>query len=119
MIDARMSAGGAVATAVTAAASWLCCLPFALGALGATGSALSHFLGPIQPYVTGVSVVLIGVAFFQSYRPGPVENCAMEGDCDSADSTGRRRQFLWIAATLTVLFLTVPYWLNWVIFWTL
>ena len=120
MADAKLSAGGAVLSAAGAAASWLCCMPFALGVLGTAGSALSHFLGPIQPYITGLSIVLIGFAFFQTYRPAEADSeCAVDGDCSSPLSRAGRRRFLWIAAALTVVFVTVPYWLNWAIFWTL
>ncbi len=31
----------------------------------------------------------------------------------------RRRGFLWIAAVLVLILATVPYWLNWAIYWSL
>lgn len=119
MADARVSAGGAVLSAFGAAASWLCCLPFALGALGTTGSFLSHFLGPLRPYITAFSVVLLGVAFYQAYRLEPAGSCALDGDCSNELNVARRQRFLWMAAGLSLILITVPYWLNWVIFWTL
>ena len=120
MTDPKLSAGGAIVASAGAAASWLCCMPFALGALGTAGTAVSHFLGPIQPYITGLSVLLIGVAFVQAYRPSKADaECASDGECNSPLRRAGKRRFLWIAAVLTLVFVTVPYWLNWVIFWTL
>ena len=119
MAEARLSAGGALLSAAGAAASWLCCLPFALGALGTTGSFLSHFLGPLRPYITVLSVVLLGFAFYQGYRRRSGADCALEGDCDAPGRVARRQRFLWVAAGLSLVLITVPYWLNWAIYWTL
>ena len=120
MRDAKLSAGGAVVSAFGAAASWLCCLPFALGALGTAGTAVSHFLGPIQPFIAGLSVLLIGVAFVQTYRPvKETADCALDGECSSPIRRAGHKRFLWIAAAFTLALVSVPYWLNWVIFWSL
>lgn len=119
MADPRLSAGGAVLSAAGAMASWFCCLPFALGVLGATGSGLAYFLGPLRPYIMTLSVVLLGFAFFQSYRPQSVADCGLDGDCSSPSGTARRRLFLWIAAGLTLMFIVLPYSFNWLIYWTL
>lgn len=118
MADARLSAAGAVASAAGAAASWLCCMPLALGALGTVGSGLAHVLGPFRPYISVLSVTLLGVAFYQIYR-APSRACAVDEDCAIPAKVERRRHLLWIAGGVTILFLTLPYWLAWVIYWTL
>lgn len=53
-----------VVSAVTALS---CCLPLGfLAALGVTGT--SFLLPSFQPWLLGLSVVFLGVAFFQHYR---------------------------------------------------
>jgi mercuric ion transport protein len=118
MSDGRATAGGAVAAALASAASWLCCLPFALGALGAVGAGVARVLGPVQPWVSALSVALLAFAFFQAYRR-PTGDCAADGRCALPARVRRTRQFLWIAALASLLLTTIPYWLNWVIYWTL
>ena len=103
----RATTGGAVFSAFGAALSWICCLPFVLGGLGAFSAALASVLGPLRPYLVGASFLLLGGAFYRTYRPS--------GEVRSK----RQRALLWLSAGLILLFLTVPYWLNWVIYWSL
>ena len=119
MSDARVTAGGAVAAAFGSAAAWLCCLPFALGVLGTVGAGVAQVLGPIRPWVTALSVGLLGIAFFQAYRVVPARSCAPDRGCARPESRARTRLFLWIAAVGTILLITVPYWLSWAIYLTL
>jgi hypothetical protein len=70
----------------------------------------------MRPYLVFFSIALLGFAFFQAYRPAT-------SSPGSAGSPGggrsRLRLVVWLAAGLIAILVTVPYWLNWVIYWTL
>ena len=58
-----------VVAAISALSTLACCLPLGIaGALGAPG--VSMALVKSRPWLIGLSVVLLGVSFFQMYRPG-------------------------------------------------
>ncbi|MCI0388014.1 MAG: hypothetical protein MOB07_04505 [Acidobacteria bacterium] len=52
--------------------SWFCCLPLAAGILGAGFAAVGASLGPLPLYLTGAAVALLGLAFYQAYKPQSV-----------------------------------------------
>lgn len=114
-MDSKISISGSIAAAVGSAAAWFCCLPLGLGALGA-GSALASTLGPLRPYLIGLSVLLLAAAFYALYRPG--RSCPEE-ECAARRSLRRHRIILWAAALVTLAMITVPYWGHWVIYWAL
>jgi mercuric ion transport protein len=98
--------------------TWFCCLPLALGALGAGAVALGTTLAPLRPYFTGLAVVFLGLAFYQTYRPRKAE-CAPGQSCAVQSSRMRQQLILWVITGLTVALLTVGEWSSWVIYWTL
>ena len=108
-----LSASGAVLSAFGAAGSWFCCLPFVLGGLGAGSAGLAAVLAPVRPFAFTLSVLLLGVAFFQAYRRGD--------SSDAGQRVSRRnvRLRVWVAAVAAAVLLSVPLWLNWVIYWSL
>lgn len=104
-------AGAAVAAGFAAS---LCCIGPVLGVLvgmGAAGAASSRLL-PLRPYLLVVTAGLLGLAFYQAYRPAPID-CA-DGVCPPA-STRRARLLVWIAAILVVLFLAFPWYVKFII----
>lgn len=110
-------AGGAVASAIGAGLSWICCLPFVLGGLGVGSAAFATATAPMRPYLVFFSVALLGFAFYQAYRPATSTTGSAAGHVG-----GRRKRLrlvVWLAAGLITILVTVPYWLNWVIYWTL
>jgi hypothetical protein len=107
---------GALTTAGTVAATILCCLPFATGIVGASVAAFGARFAPVRPYLMSASLVMLGYAFYQAYRP----DAACAGDaCDLPASRRRRRIVLWIVATGIMALLTSSWWANWAIYWTL
>ncbi|HKW88580.1 MAG TPA: hypothetical protein VJN21_07475 [Candidatus Acidoferrales bacterium] len=89
-----LAASGAVVSSVMTLA---CCLPFGfMAALGAAGAGV--FLTRFRPWLLGLSVVLVGVGFYQQYH-GPT--CSL-----------RRRRFnfvfLWAATIVVLLVLLFP-----------
>ena len=66
--ELKSSAAG-VSAVVGAVVALSCCLPLGfLAALGLTGT--SFFLQSFQPWLLGLSVVFLGIGFFQHYKGG-------------------------------------------------
>lgn len=114
-MDSKLPVLGSVVASVGSAAAWLCCFPFALGALGA-GSALASTLGPLRPYLIGLSILLWTLAFFALYRPG--RSCVAD-ECASRRSLRLQRVGLWLAGLISLAMITAPYWSHWMIYWML
>jgi mercuric ion transport protein len=108
----------ALVPALAAAATWLCCLPIALGAVGIGTAAFATALTPLRPYLSGLALALIGVALFQVHRPGG-STCARDGSCAVRSSRIRTKLLLWSAAIITIALLTVDRWSSYVILWFL
>ena len=106
----KLSIGGAVLAALAASS---CCLgPLLLAALGVGGAGAFATLAAYRPYVLGVTVVLLGLGFYLTYRtPEAVmdETCG----CDPPNGTvraGKRagKIGLWGATALVALFASAP-----------
>lgn len=108
---------GALLPAGAAFLSASCCLPLGLGVLGLGSATLSQFVS-LRPYFLGLTMVLLGVAFYQAYRPNP-HGVACESDTVCAQPVRRTRQriFLWIIALVSLALATLPYWINRLIYW--
>ena len=112
----RWSDVGALTSAGTVAATILCCLPFATGIIGASVAAFGARFAPLQPYLIGVSVVLLAYSFYQAYRRDAT--CSADG-CDLPTSARRRRITLWAVTLVVVGLLTLNEWASWLIYWSL
>ena len=108
---------GALLPAFGVTATWFCCLPLALGGVGA-GAAIGTALTPARPYFIGLSVLFLGLAFHNAYRPRKLV-CGADGSCPVSTSRWRQRALLWMIAVVSVAFMTVDRWGSWVIFWML
>jgi MerR family transcriptional regulator, mercuric resistance operon regulatory protein len=71
----------AILPALGASLTWFCCLPLAVGTLGAGFAAAGASLAPLRPYLTVVSIALLGLAFYQAYKPRMAE-CAPGKSCE-------------------------------------
>ncbi len=124
-VGLRNESGGAVPTITTTSSllaaflASLCCVgPLVLAALGvgvgatgflaSTAGALKALL-PYRPYFIGLTVVLLGVAFYQTYRR-PKSACAPGATCIPAPSQRKARVVLWAVAALALVL--SPYWLG-------
>lgn len=99
----------------------LCCVgPLVLAALGvgvgatgflaSTAGALKGLL-PYRPFFIGLTSLLLGVAFYQSYRK-PQSACAPGAACVPASSRRKARVVLWAVAALALALILAPYWLG-------
>ena len=103
LVRARvLTAAGAVVGALAASA---CCLgPLVLAALGLGGAGAFALLGAYRPYVLAVTAVLLGAAFFVTYRPRPADGCG----CERPKANRAGRVGLWIATLAVVLLAAAP-----------
>src|SRR5207244_1346238 len=89
----------------------------ALAASGVVGAGVAAFgarFAPVRPYFTGLSLVSLGYAFYQTYRPGPAQ--CDDGHCETPGRLHRRRLALFGITTLVLLLLTSSLWANWSIY---
>ena len=104
-----------VGTVLAAVGASLCCiLPVAVVVLGVGSAALGAKLEPFRPYLLGLTVVLLGTAFYQVYKPNR-EECAPGQSC--AVSVGQRWQriIVWVVAILALAVAAFPYYVNWIL----
>ena len=105
----------AVGSVVAAVAASACCLgPVVLSVLGAgaLGAAATR-LEPLRPVFLGLTAVLLGSAFYLTYRPAR-HTCAPDGTCAPAPKR-TAKVVLWIATVLVILLVTFPYYVNWLV----
>lgn len=89
-------------------ASVCCVLPLAAAVLGVGSAALAARFAPLHPYLTVLSLGLLGYAFYRTYGGSR----RSQGD-DLPAAELRRRRVLWSAAILSSIFLALPYALAW------
>ncbi|MGH9366491.1 MAG: mercuric transporter MerT family protein [Thermoanaerobaculia bacterium] len=106
---------GALAAAAGPSLLWLCCLPLAAGLFGAGAAALGARLAPLRPVFSVIALLCLAAAFRFAYRR---EACEEGAACRLPGSRRRQRAALWAIAFITLLFLSVPLWSSWVIYWT-
>ena len=96
---------------VAAVASSICCIgPLVAGIAGLSGAASTFsWVEPLRPYLIGFTVLALGFAFYQAYKPKKAE-----ADCCAVDEAPKKKffqtkGFLWMVTVLAALFLTFPY----------
>ncbi len=93
---------------LTAGLSSACCwIPLLLGGAGAGALGLGATLEPFRPYLIGLTLILLGVAFYLAYRPERAH-----GDCctvPTAPSRRLQRGLLWLVTLFALLSLLNPY----------
>lgn len=94
------------AIAAALGASVCCTLPIVVAVLGVGSAALGAALAPLTPWFTGLTVLLLGFAFYRAYRPVP---CEPGEACAVPASRKRQRLILWIVTLVALLLVTFPY----------
>lgn len=86
----------------------LCCIgPIILAGLGLGGAGLVAGLEAYRPYMMGLTFVLLGVAFFLTYRKR--EEVCEDGTCKVRRGSKGSQITLWTVTVLALLFLAFPY----------
>lgn len=111
----KLLSGGGIITALLAS---LCCITPVLAVLGGLGGIATtfSFLEPLRPYLIGLTVIVLGYAFYKAYKPKKETDidCACETDDLSAGKAGNpkfinSKKFLWIITAVSALLITFPY----------
>ncbi len=103
-----MAAGGILGAFI---ASTCCILPLAFVLLGVSGAWIGNLtaLEPYKPYFIAVTVVFLGLGFWQVYfRPKP--ECEEGSYCAKPQSTMITQIALWIGTVMVLLAATIDYW---------
>jgi mercuric ion transport protein len=93
---------------VTALLASLCCITPVLAILGGISGVASifSFLDPLRPYLIGLTVMSLGMVFYQAYKPKKVIDC----DCEVEKLKFiNSKSFLWTITLVSILLLTFPY----------
>lgn len=101
---------GAGAVLAAFGASLCCILPVAVAVLGVGSAALGAQLDPMRPWLAGLTVLLLGFAFYQAYKPA---ECAPGEVCAIPASRRRYRIVLWAVAVVALALLAFPYYASW------
>ena len=103
---------GGVAAALLASSCCIGPVVFSLAGVGAIGAS-AVALEPYRPWLIGVTVLLVAVAFYGAYRPLPAEHCA-PGNCAPA-SRRSARVMAWAGAVMSAVAIAFPYYIGWLI----
>lgn len=101
-------AGASILTAIVAS---LCCITPVLALIsGATGAASSFsWLEPFRPYLIGITVLVLGFAWYQKLKPKTAEEIACDCEEDDKKPFMQTKLFLGIVTVFAALMLTFPY----------
>lgn len=101
---ALMSSG--IAAAFVAS---ICCITPVAASLAGIGGVASTFswMEPIRPYIIGLTLLILGFAWFQKLKPKSKEeiDCA----CDDEPSTFQSKGFLGVVTILAMVLMAFPY----------
>jgi len=101
---------GAGAVLAAVGASICCVVPVAVALVGVGSAAFSVYFEPFRPFLIGVTVILLGFAFYSAYRPQ--EECEPGQSCAVPANRRRQRLLLWIITIVSLVMLTFPYYIN-------
>lgn len=97
---------------LTALAASLCCITPVLALVAGTSGIASTFswLGPFRPYLIGLTIVVLGFAWYQKLKPTKQVDC----DCETDKKPGfiQSRKFLGIVTVFAALMLAFPYYAH-------
>lgn len=97
---------GSVLSAVLAS---VCCLgPIVLAVLGISGAGFILKFEAYRPYFAALAVLLLGTAFYLTYKRKPAARCEPGTLCANPKSDRLNRIVLWIASVLVVFFIFFP-----------
>jgi mercuric ion transport protein len=101
-------AGAGVLSAIAAS---LCCITPVLAILSGASGAASAFswMDPFRPYLFGITVLVLGFAWYQKLKPKTAEEIQCACEEDEKPSFWQSKMFLGIVTGFAVLMLAFPY----------
>ncbi len=98
-----------IGAVVTASLASVCCLgPIVLAGLGLGGVGLAAGLAKYRSFFIGVTSVLLGVAFYLTYRKR--KTICEDGKCELRSGGRTMKIFLWGVAVTVLVLATFPNW---------
>ena len=100
------------ATLVAAFLASLCCITPVLALIAGIGGAASAFswMDPFRPYLIGLTVFVLGFAWYQKLKPQKEEiDCACDDEEEDKKPFVQSKAFLGIVTVLALLLLSFPY----------
>ena len=86
----------------------VCCIgPLVFAVLGISGAAFAHRFEAFRPYFLVLTYLLLGTAFYLTYRPAKAE-CGPGEACEMPRANRAGKLMLWIAAVVVVLTTAFP-----------
>jgi mercuric ion transport protein len=117
--DQSLRRAGLAASVLTAVGASVCCIgPIAAAVLGIGSLGGLVRYEPLRPYFTVMTLALLAVAFYITYRRKPAEACAPDSLCEThgQDRIAKlNRIVLWVVTTIVLAVLTFPTWSGWVL----
>jgi mercuric ion transport protein len=101
---------GGIGAALAASACCIGPVAFSLIGAGAVGAS-AVALQPYRPWFMGLTVLLVGFAFYRAYGPLPANACT--GVACSPPSRRAARVLAWIAAIVAAVLIAFPYYIGW------
>ena len=99
--------GGVIASVVASA----CCIgPVIFAVLGVSSAGLLTKMEPYRPIITVITLALLSLAFYFTYKKKPAAECEDESYCANPKSDVWNKRILWVSTILITAFLTFPYW---------
>lgn len=115
----RVARLGMAASIATAFGASICCIgPIVAVMFGMTSLAALAKYEPLRPIFGAVTAVLLGVAFYATYRRPAAVACEPGSVCEThgPDRVQRiNRIAVWIATAVAVVVFTFPTWSAWVL----
>ena len=98
--------GAGLLTAITAS---LCCITPVLALIAGTSGIASTFswIEPFRPYLIGLTILVLGFAWYQKLKPRKVIDC--ECETDEKPKFIQSKKFLGIVTVFAIVMLTFPY----------
>ena len=98
--------GASLLTAITAS---LCCITPVLALIAGTSGIASTFswIEPFRPYLIGLTILVLGFAWYQKLKPRKVIDC--ECETDEKPKFIQSKKFLGIVTVFAIVMLTFPY----------
>ncbi|MBI3502322.1 MAG: mercuric transport protein MerTP [Bacteroidetes bacterium] len=116
MSGEKTSKGLIGAGILTAIAASLCCITPVLALIAGSSGLASTFswLEPARPYLIGITILVIGFAWYQKLKPKPTDECGCEparpaGGEDEKPKFIQSKTFLSIVTIFAALMIAFPY----------
>jgi copper chaperone CopZ len=101
-------AGAGILTAVAAS---LCCITPVLALISGAAGAASAFswMEPFRPYLIGVTIIVLGFAWYQKLKPRRAEDIECDCEEDKKSDFWQSKLFLGMVTVFAVLMMAFPY----------